>query len=362
MIHARSGNSPTCRKQLSIVIPVYDEQPSLLSLREQIADVAQEHRLDLDILFVDDGSRDGSWAEIERLAKLFPGTRGIRFRRNFGKAAALAAGFDHATSPIVMTMDADLQDDPKEIPRFLDALNQGLDVVSGWKKVRHDPWHKTGPSRLFNALVGRLTGVRIHDHNCGFKAYRREIFDEIHLYGELHRFVPVLANARGWKVGEIVVQHHPRTYGKSKYGTKRLLKGLLDLLTIYFLTGYSQRPLHFIGSIGLASFLSGFGGLLILACWWCLSRLLDSWQVIHLHEKAIFYFCILALLFGGQLLVAGLLAEMLAAIVRPQNKPYSIAETMDLQPAANSLPTVDSAREQSQPHEQTPPREQGCSE
>lgn len=311
---------------LSIVIPVLDEQDSLVQLRERISDIASAHDLDIEVIFVDDGSTDESWEIEKQLAKSVPNTRAIRLRRNFGKAAALAAGFASVQRPIVMTMDADLQDDPKEIPRFLEALHQGLDVVSGWKQVRHDPWHKTGPSRVFNALVGRLTGVRIHDHNCGFKAYRRPIFDEVRLYGELHRFVPVLAAARGWKVGEIVVEHHARQFGRSKYGARRLLKGFLDLMTIYFITGYAQRPLHLMGTVGMISFLAGAFGMSYLTVAWCVTRMVESFEVLHLHDTAIFFYCILALLFGAQLVVAGLLAEMLAAVVRPNNTPYSIAE------------------------------------
>lgn len=305
-----------------------NEQDSLAVLRQQIAEVAAANALDVEVIFVDDGSTDGSWETEARLAAEVPQTRAIRFRRNFGKAAALAAGFEAANREIVMTMDADLQDDPKEIPRFLDSLRGGADVISGWKQVRHDPWHKTGPSRVFNWMVGRLTGVRIHDHNCGFKAYRREIFNEVRLYGELHRFVPVLAAARGWKVGEIAVEHHPRQFGKSKYGARRLVKGFLDLLTIYFLTGYAQRPLHLMGSVGLISFLAGLLGLAYLTIRWVVSRMVAGFEVLHLHETAIFFYCILALLFGAQLVVAGLLAEMLAAVVRPTNTPYSIAETV----------------------------------
>ncbi|WP_164103762.1 glycosyltransferase family 2 protein [Candidatus Laterigemmans baculatus] len=319
---------PAASSPVAIVIPVFNERESLEELRKQIAEVAAAHQLDLEVIFVDDGSTDGSWEIEARLAAEVPRTRAIRFRRNFGKAAALAAGFDAAERPIVMTMDADLQDDPQEIPRFLEMLDSGLDVVSGWKRVRHDPWHKTGPSRVFNWMVGRLTGVRIHDHNCGFKAYRREIFDEVKLYGELHRFVPVLAAARGWRVGEIAIQHHPRRFGHSKYGARRLVKGFLDLLTIYFLTGYAQRPLHLMGSVGLISFLAGGLGLVYLTIRWCLSRIVEGWEVVHLHETAIFYYCILALLFGAQLVVAGLLAEMLAAVVRPRSVPYSVAETV----------------------------------
>jgi glycosyltransferase involved in cell wall biosynthesis len=317
---------PASTSPLTVVVPVLDEQDSLRQLRERIAEVATENGLEIEVVFVDDGSRDDSWRIEKELSETVAGTRAIRLRRNFGKAAALAAGFAAVNHPIVITMDADLQDDPKEIPRFLAAMDQGLDVVSGWKQVRHDPWHKTLPSRVFNAMVGRLTGVKIHDHNCGFKAYRREIFDEVKLYGELHRFVPVLAAARGWKVGEIVVEHHARPFGKSKYGAGRLIKGFLDLMTIYFITGYAQRPLHLMGTVGLVSFLGGLCGLTYLSIAWCVTRLVERFEVLHLHEKAIFYYCILAILFGAQLVVAGLLAEMLAAVVRPSNKPYSIAE------------------------------------
>jgi len=228
----------------SIVIPVYNEVESLATLHAELCAVAQAEGYTLDIVFIDDGSTDGSWEEIERLAAADPHVRGIRFRRNFGKAAALAAGFAACRGDLVLTLDADLQDDPKEIPRFLAAMQQGLDCVSGWKQIRHDPWHKVLPSRVFNWLVGWLTGVRLHDHNCGFKCYRREIFEEVRLYGELHRFVPVLAAARGWKVGEIVVHHRPRRFGHSKYGFTRIVKGFLDLSTVYFLTGFEQRPQH----------------------------------------------------------------------------------------------------------------------
>src|SRR5689334_9867397 len=199
---------------LSAVIPVFNEEESLAALHAELVEVAVADGYDLEIIFIDDGSKDGSWQTIERLAREDSRVRGIRFRRNFGKAAGLSAGFEEARGEFVFTLDADLQDDPHEIPRFLEAMNeQGLDVVSGWKKKRLDPWHKVGPSRVFNWLVGVLTGVRLHDHNCGFKCYRREIFNEVRLYGELHRFVPVLAAARGWKVGEIVINHRARKFG-----------------------------------------------------------------------------------------------------------------------------------------------------
>ena len=192
------------------MIPIMNEEESIEKLTEQIDTVCAENNIDRQIIYVDDGSTDDSWNVIQKIVGQSDNTQAIKFRRNFGKAAALSAGFQQATGELVITMDADLQDDPQEIPRFLEKIDSGLDVVSGWKKVRHDPWHKVLPSRVFNGLVSWLTGVKLHDHNCGFKCYRRGIFDEIELYGERHRFVPVLAAANGWRVGEIEVTHRPR--------------------------------------------------------------------------------------------------------------------------------------------------------
>ncbi len=217
---------------------------------------------------MDDGSRDGSWSVLSNLAASDPRVRAIRFRRNFGKAAALTAGFAAARGERIFTLDADLQDDPAEIPRFLERLDEGYDVVSGWKKTRHDPWHKVIPSRIFNGMVSRLTGCRLHDHNCGFKLYRREVVREVGIYGELHRFVPVLAHARGFRVGEIEVHHRPRKHGSSKYGFSRFLKGFLDLLTVRFLTRFRQRPLHILGALGVVMLTVGLVGLTYLAVLW----------------------------------------------------------------------------------------------
>jgi dolichol-phosphate mannosyltransferase len=311
---------------LSIVIPVFDEQETLAILHHELCEVARDQDLELEVIFVDDGSRDRSWEVVEEIAAKDTRVRGIRFRRNFGKAAALNAGFQEALGEVVFTMDADLQDDPREIPKFLEEMSKDLDVVSGWKQVRHDPWHKVFPSRVFNAMVGFMTGVRLHDHNCGFKCYRREIFDEIRLYGELHRFVPVLAAARGWKVGETVVEHRPREYGRSKYGFYRVVKGFLDLLTVYFLTGFGQRPQHLLGSAGLFSFLLGGFGLTALSIAWCVTRLDDDLVNLELHKRAIFYFSIVALLFGAQFLSVGFLAELFTAFYRQDFVPYSICE------------------------------------
>ena len=214
-------NAEPTPRLISIVVPVFNEKESLAILHREIDESAKAHGLDVEIIFVDDGSADGSWEVIRGLTANDPRVRAIRFRTNFGKAAALSAGFKMVRGPICMTMDADLQDDPHEIPRFIKSIDAGLDVVSGWKKQRNDPFYKVIPSRIFNRLVGRLTGVRLHDHNCGMKCYRREVLQEVRLYGELHRFIPVLASARGFKVGELVVNHRRRKFGKSKYGFRR---------------------------------------------------------------------------------------------------------------------------------------------
>lgn len=314
---------------LSIVIPVYNEAQSLDELLSQIAAVAEREQYQNSILLVDDGSSDGSWGVIKRLAEQHSHIRGLKLRRNFGKAAALAAAFERVEGDFVITMDADLQDDPNEIPHLLAKLHEGYDVVSGWKQVRHDPWHKVLPSRLFNGMISSLTGVRLHDHNCGLKAYRRAVLDEVQLYGEMHRFVPVLAASKGFRVAEIVIQHHPRKHGVSKYGFERFIKGFLDLLTVYFLTGYGNRPQHLLGTIGLASFGTGFVGLLILTALWVISRL-TAMDDVHLHSKAIFYYCIVALLLGVQLITMGFLAELITALNRPSRSPYSIAADTSL--------------------------------
>jgi dolichol-phosphate mannosyltransferase len=331
-------------QRLSFVIPCYNESESLAQLHEELHRVCAEQGYRAQIVFVDDGSTDGSWETIRRLAETDEEIEAIRFRRNFGKAAALDAGFAAAKGEIVFTLDADLQDDPKEIPRFLEQLDAGYDVVSGWKKTRHDPWHKVIPSRFFNALVSGLTGVSLHDHNCGFKCYRREIFDEVQLYGELHRFVPVLAAARGWKVGEIVVEHRARKFGKSKYGVRRFVKGFLDLLTVYFLTSFRNRPQHLLGTIGLIAFLLGSLALVYLAGTWVVSNVFDlGWEPLH-QRPAVIYSVGLMLL-GSQFLLAGFLAELMTAHFSHGSHPYSVRERLERRDPADptSPPDVDSA-------------------
>jgi dolichol-phosphate mannosyltransferase len=328
-------------QRLSFVIPCYNESESLPQLHEELHRVCTANGYVAQIVFVDDGSTDASWGTIERLAQTDPEIEAIRFRRNFGKAAALDAGFAAATGEIVFTLDADLQDDPKEIPRFLAKLDEGFDVVSGWKQTRHDPWHKVIPSRFFNALVSGMTGVTLHDHNCGFKCYRREIFDEVQLYGELHRFVPVLAAARGWKVSEIVVDHRARQFGRSKYGVRRFVKGFLDLLTVYFLTSFNQRPQHLLGTIGLIAFLLGGLASVLLAITWVVNALFElGWE--PLHQRPAVIYSIGLMLLGSQFLLAGFLAELMTANFRRGTRPYSVRERL-VRPTATVAASLPSA-------------------
>jgi glycosyltransferase involved in cell wall biosynthesis len=310
---------------ISVVIPVYNEQDSLAALYEELTLVATSANLQLEIVFVDDGSSDGSWDLIRSLSEKHAEVHGIRFRRNFGKAAALSAGFAAAHGDVIMTLDADLQDDPAEIPSFLAKLNEGFDVISGWKKNRLDPWHKTWPSWVFNGMVSWLTGVKLHDHNCGMKCYRAEVFREIRLYGELHRFIPVLAAARGFKVGELAITHRERKFGYSKYGVRRFVKGFLDLLTVKFLTGFGQRPQHLLGSIGLFSFLIGNVCLAYLAVTWML-RLYDETWFPPLHERPLLIYAVAALLLGAQMMSIGFLAELITAYLSKDQESYSVRE------------------------------------
>ena len=314
---------------ITCVIPVYNEVESLPELHRQIISVCEANNYQYEIVFVDDGSNDSSWDCLLNLQKQDTNIKGIRFRRNFGKAAALNAGFKEATGSIVFTLDADLQDDPEEIPHFVELMeSESLDVISGWKKRRYDPWHKVGPSRIFNRMVSTLTKVKLHDHNCGFKCYRREVLEEVHLYGELHRFVPVLAAARGFKVGEIIVNHRKRQFGHSKYGVRRIVKGFLDLLTVYMLTGYGHRPQHLLGTLGLGCF--GASGCLTLglSLHWALDRLFDVENPVHLHERAIFYFALVGVIIGIQLLMTGFVAELVTKQTSRDEQIYAVCETI----------------------------------
>jgi dolichol-phosphate mannosyltransferase len=312
---------------ISVVIPLLNEQETLFELVRRI-DASCDGEL-CEIVFIDDGSTDGSWQTIEKLAQARGSVRALRFRRNFGKAAALAAGFAEATGKIIITMDADLQDDPKEIPRMLAKLGEGYDVVSGWKQHRFDPWHKRWPSLVFNAILRYFSKIPLHDFNCGFKAYRQEVLEEIDLYGEMHRFVPVLAAARGFKVAEITVEHHPREFGSSKYGWSRIPKGFLDLATVVFLTRFRYRPQHLLGGLGGAIFFVGAFMLSLLICIWGWTRLAGYENPLHLHERASFFVSILLIVVGIQAFATGLIAELLVANAQPARRVYSIAARVD---------------------------------
>jgi glycosyltransferase involved in cell wall biosynthesis len=312
---------------ISVVIPLLNEQETLFELVRRI-DAASDGE-PCEIVFIDDGSTDGSWQAIEKLAQARGSVRALRFRRNFGKAAALAAGFAEATGQIIITMDADLQDDPKEIPRMLAKLGEGYDVVSGWKQQRFDPWHKRWPSLVFNAILRYFSKIPLHDFNCGFKAYRREVLEEIDLYGEMHRFVPVLAAARGFKVAEITVEHHPREFGSSKYGWSRIPKGFLDLATVVFLTRFRYRPQHLLGGLGGALFFVGSLMLGLLIFIWVWTRLAGYENPLHLHERASFFVSILLIVVGIQAFATGLIAELLVANAQPARRVYSIAARVD---------------------------------
>ena len=311
---------------LSIVVPVYNEAESLRDLAAQIAAVTSQQGLQYELVFVDDGSRDASWPTILELSRTHPEIRGIRFRRNFGKAAALTAGFRTVTAPLIFTLDADLQDDPQEIPNFLQRLRDGYDVVNGWKERRLDPWHKVYPSRVFNSLVSRLTGLSLHDHNCGFKLVRKEVVQEVRLYGELHRFIPVLAHMRGFRVAEIPVHHRARQFGASKYGVRRFARGFLDLLTVAFLLSYRQRPLHMLGGIGLTIFVLGLFGLGYLAVAWLLMNVVHVWPATPIGHRPLLAYSLAATLLGGQVLSIGLLAELIVHYTSRDRDAFSIAE------------------------------------
>lgn len=305
---------------LSFIIPVLNESQSLEQLVDEIAKSASNVHKNYEILFVDDGSSDETPLILKQLRAEKPDIiRIITFRRNFGKSAALSAGFSQAQGNIVVTLDGDLQDDPTSLPLFLDKIEKGSDMVSGWKRRRHDPISKTLPSWVFNKITSKLTGIKLHDFNCGFKAYRREVINSIQVYGELHRFIPVLAYQKGFSVNEVEVNHRQRQFGKSKYGWGRMLVGFLDFLTVLFLSGYVNKPGQFFGRIGLVIFSIGFAiGLYI-------TYLRLTTGTIEYRYPLLFLGGLLVL--GGiQLILTGLLAEIVIHSNRRQDQEYSIKE------------------------------------
>lgn len=306
-----------------MLVPVLDEAGTVEELASRVASVLDGEGRRFEIVFVDDGSRDGTSDRVLAARVADPRVRLVRLRRNFGKAAALTAGLDHTQGSIVVTMDGDLQDDPEEIPRLLAELDAGpYDLVSGWKKERRDPIGKTVPSRLFNWVTRKLAQVDLHDFNCGFKAYRREVLEEVPVYGELHRYIPVLASRRGFRVGELAVRHHPRKSGVSKYGWDRFYKGLLDLLTVLFITKYTRRPLHLFGLIGMISFGVGFAIDAWLAFLW-------AFRGESLSQRPLLFLGVLLMLAGLQVLTTGLLAEMTTHKMFRRRDSYSIRDVHD---------------------------------
>jgi glycosyltransferase involved in cell wall biosynthesis len=304
--------------QLSLVIPLFNEAATLRPLFEQIKATLEDQELgSFEVIFVDDGSSDGSWEQLNQLKEHNPDiVSALRFRRNQGKAAALSAGFSAVKGEIVVTMDADLQDEPSEIPNLIEKLNEGYDCVSGWKQLRQDPLGKTLPSRVFNWATAAASGVKIHDFNCGFKAYRADAIKTLDLYGELHRYIPVLLAAEGFTIAEIPVEHHRRTHGISKYGWKRLFKGGLDLMTVIVLTRYLKRPGHFFGGFGL---LAGLSGTTILS-YLSVQKLFFG---VHIGTRPLFFLGILLLLLGVQLISVGLIGELLQFHMR-KHRPQTI--------------------------------------
>lgn len=315
--------------QLTVLIPLYNEEESLPELHDWIVRVVTEQHYTYEILFVDDGSTDESWAVIERLAQASSTVRGIRFNRNYGKTAALQTGFQAARGQVVITMDADLQDSPDEIPELYRMITEDkFDLVSGWKQKRYDPITKTLPTKLFNSVSRWISGVQLHDFNCGLKAYRQKVVKTIAptLYGDMHRNLPIVANWNGFgKIGEKVVQHRARKYGTTKFGLERFVNGFLDVLVIAFVQKFSKRPMHFFGTFGTLSFFVGT----VLAIWLIVEKLINIAQGVKFRnatDNPLFYFGLVAIILGVQLFLAGFLGEMLVRQSLGKSGDLQIAE------------------------------------
>ncbi len=306
---------------LSIVVPLYNEAESLPELVAWIDRVARANGLTYEAILVDDGSNDGSWEVVEKLKQSYPAVRGIGFGRNYGKSAALYCGFEAAEGEVVITMDADLQDSPDEIPALRRMiLEESYDLVSGWKKKRYDPLGKRLPSKFFNWTARTVSGIRLHDFNCGLKAYRRKVVKSIEVYGEMHRYIPFLAKQAGFtRIGEKVVEHHARKYGHSKFGMERMVKGYLDLITVWFMSHFGRSPMYFFGSLGTLMFL--LGGVTTL--WVIVTKIyrqLHDIPVRAVTDQPLFYLAILAVILGVQLFLAGFLGELINRGSSDRNK------------------------------------------
>jgi glycosyltransferase involved in cell wall biosynthesis len=305
---------------VSIVIPVYDEAESLSELAEQIRQALEPANLTFDVWMIDDGSHDGSWDVIVGLGRADARFRGLRFRRNYGKSAALNVGFCHAAGRFVVTLDGDLQDDPSEIPSMIATLESGYDLVSGWKRTRRDPLSKRVPSRFFNFVTRKISGIPLHDFNCGLKAYRREVVESVHVYGELHRYIPLLAKWEGFeRIAEQEVRHRARQYGRTKFGVERFVRGFLDFLSVLFLTRFAARPMHFFGTAGSMAFFGGF----LISLYLSYDKLVNG---NPLGDRPLLLLGALLILLGAMMFLTGLLGEMIVAPRMQRPESYGVAE------------------------------------
>ncbi len=295
---------------ISVIVPLFNEVESIGELQAWIARVMQNNDFSYEVIFVDDGSNDGSWDLIEKMSQESPEIKGIKFKRNYGKSAALNVGFKEAQGDVIITMDADLQDSPEEIPGLFKMISEeGFDLVSGWKKKRYDPITKTVPSKFFNRITRWISGIKLHDFNCGLKAYRKAVIKDIEVYGEMHRYIPLIAKWAGYNnIGEKVVEHRKRQYGVTKFGLERFVNGFLDLMSITFVTRFGKKPMHFFGAIGTIFFIGG--GLISL---WLILDKIFKWNAQRdITEQPIFYLALLAMIVGTQLFLSGFLAEMIS--------------------------------------------------
>jgi len=309
---------------ISIIIPVYEEEQSLPVLTEEIKNVCTENNITFEVWLVDDGSRDNSWNVITDIHSQDARFSAVRFRRNYGKSAALAAGFERARGTHVVTMDADLQDDPAEIPALLSMIQEEkLDLISGWKKVRNDPLSKKIPSRWFNLVTRLVSGIRLHDFNCGLKIYRRPVVQSLRVYGEMHRYLPLLAKWEGYdRIGEKIVAHRARPYGRTKFGLERYLRGFLDLLTVMFLTRFTLRPMHFFGTLGTVAFLTGF----LISLFLTIQKLLFGGS---LGDRPLLLLGILLIIVGVQTFCTGFIADLVISRRMDEHPPYHIVDMTD---------------------------------
>jgi glycosyltransferase involved in cell wall biosynthesis len=306
---------------VSMVIPLFNEEESLNELVAWIDKVCVNSRLQYEVILVDDGSTDSSWYVVQDLSKRYQNVKGIKFRRNYGKSAALNVGFEAAEGEVVITMDADLQDNPDEIPELYSMVKeQGYHLVSGWKKQRRDPLNKRIPSKFFNRFTQKMSGIKLHDFNCGLKAYDKAVVKNIEVYGEMHRYIPVIAKWNGFnRIGEMVVRHRPRKYGETKFGVERFMKGFLDLLSIMFISKFGKRPMHLFGTLGTALFMVGFAIAVYLAY---AKVLLHEY---NMTERPLFYLGLLSMIIGSQLFMTGFMAELLSRN-NPERNRYSVEQ------------------------------------